>query len=272
MSISSSAQTQHVQRVLIGVGLGLVLIISLLFGGRQLTMQPAEAAGAYLIEPVATVTHTPTPAPLATVGDMTATATSFQVANLPGDVARYDAPNGKQVGTVPGSWYGYQSKLLIINKTTGWLQVRLQRRPNEDTAWIKSAGITITTTPYRIVVNITTHTVILYKDGVKVFSAPAGVGKASTPTPTGHFFVAFLNPPLSAGYAPIMLFLSAHSNAISDYEGSGDAITAIHGPVGSDAQIGTTGAAISHGCIRMHSKDLANLEVVLAGSPVDITA
>ena len=57
---------------------------------------------------------------------------------------------------------------------------------------------------------------------------------------------------------------------MADWQESGDAITAIHGPLGSDAAIGTTGAAVSHGCIRLHEADLALLRRVPAGTPIDI--
>jgi lipoprotein-anchoring transpeptidase ErfK/SrfK len=63
---------------------------------------------------------------------------------------------------------------------------------------------------------------------------------------------------------------SAHSDTISDWEQSGDAITAIHGSLGADAAIGTGGARISHGCIRLHNADLAKLREVPAGTPIDI--
>jgi lipoprotein-anchoring transpeptidase ErfK/SrfK len=63
---------------------------------------------------------------------------------------------------------------------------------------------------------------------------------------------------------------SAHSDAITDWDGSGDAMIAIHGPIGAEAQIGTTGAAISHGCIRLQLADQAALRVVPVGSPISI--
>ena len=65
---------------------------------------------------------------------------------------------------------------------------------------------------------------------------------------------------------------SAHSNSITDWELSGDALVAIHGPLGADAQIGTTGAAVSHGCVRLHVNDLERLRVVPIGSPIVIDA
>ena len=234
--------------------------------------QPAPVSAT---QDIATTAPTPTPVPTTPTQTPSPTVpaepTSYKVATLSGDVARYDKPDGKKVGAVPGKWYEFTSKLPVIDETDGWLKVRLQRRPNEDTAWIKADGVKITTTPYRITVSLKEQELTLYKAGKKVFSAPVGVGTKSTPTPKGHFFVAFLDKPPSPGFGPVMLYLSAHSEAIKDYKGSGDAITAIHGPVGSDARIGKDGASLSHGCIRMHKEDLAKLKSVLPGSPVDIT-
>jgi len=45
---------------------------------------------------------------------------------------------------------------------------------------------------------------------------------------------------------------------------------AIHGPLGADAAIGTTGVAVSHGCVRLHDANLAQLRVVPSASPVQI--
>jgi lipoprotein-anchoring transpeptidase ErfK/SrfK len=71
-----------------------------------------------------------------------------------------------------------------------------------------------------------------------------------------------------------VLATSAHSDAITDWEGLGDAIIAIHGPITTydDQLIGTTGAAISHGCIRLHDADLAQLSMIPAGTPIDVVS
>jgi lipoprotein-anchoring transpeptidase ErfK/SrfK len=67
---------------------------------------------------------------------------------------------------------------------------------------------------------------------------------------------------------------SDHSNSIADWEGSGDAIIGIHGPITSydDSLIGTAGAAISHGCVRLHDADLATLTNIPPGTPINITS
>ena len=79
-------------------------------------------------------------------------------------------------------------------------------------------------------------------------------------------------PSPGPGYGPFVLVTSDHSDTITDWENSGDAIIGIHGPITShdDSLIGTTGAAISHGCIRLHDADLAQLSVIPAGTPIDI--
>jgi lipoprotein-anchoring transpeptidase ErfK/SrfK len=76
--------------------------------------------------------------------------------------------------------------------------------------------------------------------------------------------------PPGPDYGAFVLVTSAHSAGITDWEGSGDGMIGIHGPLNSDKKIGTTGARVSHGCIRMHEKDLLRLRDVPAGTPVII--
>jgi lipoprotein-anchoring transpeptidase ErfK/SrfK len=123
---------------------------------------------------------------------------------------------------------------------------------------------------YHIVIDLGTMHLQLFNDGQEVASFPAGIGVPGDPTPTGDFFVALFAQAPSPGYGQFVIVTSAHSNAISDWEASGDAITAIHGSLGSDAAIGTTGAMVSHGCVRLHNADLAQLRDVPAGTPIDI--
>jgi len=122
------------------------------------------------------------------------------------------------------------------------------------------------------VISLSARHLMLFKDGVRVMDAPAGIGTAADPTPTGHFFVASFAKAPTAAWGSFVLVTSAHSNAITDWEESGDAVVAIHGPLGEGAEIGTTGALISHGCIRLHDSDLARLRLVPDGSPIDIVA
>jgi lipoprotein-anchoring transpeptidase ErfK/SrfK len=197
---------------------------------------------------------------------------STMLATLSGAVPRFASPGRIAAGWVPGTWYGARSVLPVVAIRPGWVRVRLAQRPNGSTAWLPARDVKLSSTPYRIVVNLATTRLALYRAGRKVFVTAAGVGAKSDPTPTGQYFVAFLEePPKSApGYGAFIMVTSAHSDTISDWEGSGDAVIGIHGPLGSGQVIGTTGARISHGCIRLHEAALLRLREVPPGTPIDI--
>ena len=197
---------------------------------------------------------------------------SIELATVRATAPRYAAPGRLADGTVPASWYQRPSVLPVIATRPGWVRVRLAQRPDGTTAWLPASDVTLSSTPYRIVVDLATTRLALYDHGRLVFSAPAGVGAEDDPTPTGEFFVAFDEPPPEAdpGYGPFIIVTSDHSQAISDWEGSGDAVIGIHGPLGEDGLIGTTGARISHGCVRLHLQSLERLAQVPPGTPIDV--
>jgi lipoprotein-anchoring transpeptidase ErfK/SrfK len=204
--------------------------------------------------------------PAATVPASTVLATVLRT------VPRYASPGVLAAGTVPASWYDRPSVLPVIATSPGWVQVRLAQRPNGSTAWLPDGDVTLGGTPYRIVINAATTRLALYDNGRLVFSAPAGVGTLEDPTPAGEYFVAFDEQPSqpNPGYGPFIIVTSDHSQAISDWEGSGDAVIGIHGPLGDDSLIGTTGARISHGCVRLHLQSLERLAQVPPGTPIDV--
>jgi lipoprotein-anchoring transpeptidase ErfK/SrfK len=224
--------------------------------------------------PAATVPAATVPAatgPAAT-GPASTGPASTVLATVLRTVPRYASPGVLAAGTVPASWYDRPSVLPVIAASPGWVQVRLAQRPNGSTAWLPNQDVTLGGTPYRIVVNAATTRLALYDDGRLVFSAPAGVGTLEDPTPAGEYFVAFDEQPPqpNPGYGPFIIVTSAHSPAIADWEGSGDAVIGIHGPLGDDTEIGTSGARISHGCIRLHDQALERLTEVPPGTPVDV--
>jgi lipoprotein-anchoring transpeptidase ErfK/SrfK len=199
-------------------------------------------------------------------------ARSTELATVRAAASRYASPGRLATGTVPASWYQRPSVLPVIAAKPGWVEVRLAQRPDESTAWLPASDVRLSTTPYQIVVDLATTKLSLYDRGRLVFSAPAGVGTTDDPTPIGQYFVAFDEPPPqpNPGYGPFIIVTSAHSPTISDWEGSGDAVTGIHGPLGEDSEIGTSGARISHGCIRLHDQALEKLAKVPPGTPIDI--
>lgn len=192
------------------------------------------------------------------------------IATLTTGVPRYARPGGRTDGRVPANWYERPSALPVIGQTPGWVRVRLATRPNGSTAWVRDARLTFSETPYHIVVNLASKHLELLRTGQVVLDAPAGIGTGTDPTPPGQFFIAFRESSPAAGYGPFIIVTSAHSEAISNWEGSGDAVIGIHGPLGAD--IGSAGVAVSHGCIRLPVPDLVRLADLPAGTPITITA
>lgn len=231
---------------------------------------PASPPAAAL--PVAVTVPPTTSTSTSTTAGPPAEPVSTVLAALKGTIPTYSSPGSGPIGTV-GPWYGYALTLPVIAQQGPWLEVRLPLRPNGSTAWVRAGDVNLSSTPYRIVVHLTRQELLVYRAGVRVMAFPVGLGVPATPTPPGNYFVAVREPPPSSAYGPVVLDTSAHSEAIQSWEGAGDAVIAIHGPItaSADAEIGASGARVSNGCIRLHDWDLAKLDVIPVGTPVDIT-
>jgi lipoprotein-anchoring transpeptidase ErfK/SrfK len=106
----------------------------------------------------------------------------------------------------------------------------------------------------------------LYRNGKKVFSAPVGVGKSSTPTPPGNFWIRERLRNLGGGgiYGPLA-FGTADYSVLSDWPGGG--VIGIHGT----NQPGLVPGRPSHGCIRMHNSDIVHLDKLMSvGTPLRV--
>ena len=97
---------------------------------------------------------------------------------------------------------------------------------------------------------------------------PAVVGKASTPTPKGRFFVEeALSLSSAAPGAPYALATSARSNVLQEFDG-GPGQIALHGRAHLSGALGT---AASHGCVRLGTAAIVWLaRRIGAGTPLII--
>jgi lipoprotein-anchoring transpeptidase ErfK/SrfK len=162
---------------------------------------------------------------------------------------------------------------VLGHKTSGdgleWLQVLLPGRPNGHSGWIGRRGTISINTYWHIVVDTSARRVIVYERGRQVRAFKAIVGKPSTPTPLGEFFVeeGIQLSPNDVG-APFALALSARSDVLQEFDG-GPGQIAFHGLANVG---GLPGTAVSHGCIRL---DTAAIRWLIArigpGTPVTIT-
>jgi lipoprotein-anchoring transpeptidase ErfK/SrfK len=129
----------------------------------------------------------------------------------------------------------------------------LPGRPNSSSGWIRRGGTQQQVTGWNIRINSANRHVYVYYYGHLTRNFLAVVGKPSTPTPTGQFFVEeSIIMPLSDPGGPFALALSARSNVLQEFDG-GPGQIGIHGRVGLG---GDLGQAESHGCIRLDTADI----------------
>jgi lipoprotein-anchoring transpeptidase ErfK/SrfK len=169
---------------------------------------------------------------------------------------------------------GEQTMLPVVGHATdaegrGWLRVRLPGRPNSQTGWIAQAGTVARVTSWHIVVRVSRRSVVVYREAHAVRTFEAVVGKPSTPTPVGEFFVEESIALSSAVVgAPYALALSARSNVYREFEG-GPGQVALHGLANVD---GVPGTAVSHGCVRLTAAAMTWLVARIGpGVPVTLT-
>jgi lipoprotein-anchoring transpeptidase ErfK/SrfK len=181
--------------------------------------------------------------------------------------ARSDA-----LGVVPGATpiTGERTALPVLARRGRWLEVRLPGRPNGHTGWIVRGATVRWTTAWHIVVRLSRRTVTVYRAGRRVQVFKAVVGKPSTPTPTGQFFVeeSIALPGYAVG-APFAFALSARSNVLQEFDG-GPGQVALHGVANVG---GVPGTAASHGCVRLTTTAIRWLAARISpGVPVTITS
>jgi lipoprotein-anchoring transpeptidase ErfK/SrfK len=122
---------------------------------------------------------------------------------------------------------------------------------------------------YKIVVNLSQHKLQALDAGKVFMEDTVAVGKASTPTPVGEFYIRVLlkAPDPTTVYGPYAYGLSSHSETLDTFNG-GDAEIGIHG--NNDASV--LGQNVSSGCIRMDNDKITQLTSMLPlGTPVEIT-
>ena len=188
------------------------------------------------------------------------------------------SPNGSTKGMRLPAWApitGAATVLPVVGhaRTSNgvrWLKVMLPGRPNSSTGWIAKSATRTSVTAWRIALRTSTRKLRVYRRGRLMRTFSVVVGKPSTPTPRGRFFVeeSILMPPGHAG-APYALATSARSNVLQEFEG-GPGQIALHGVQNLG---GIPGTAVSHGCVRLADPAIRWLAARISpGVPVTITA
>jgi lipoprotein-anchoring transpeptidase ErfK/SrfK len=161
--------------------------------------------------------------------------------------------------------------LLVSGPVLGatWLRVYLPERPNDSEGWVQTAAVTLSADEYSVAVNLSTHTMTVFSDGLETMSISIGEGRSALPTPIGRFFIVDLlkQPDPTGEYGPYAFGLSAFSDVLQSF-GGGPGEIGIHGTDNPKS----LGASVSHGCIRVPNAAIVALAALLPlGTPVLIS-
>ncbi len=248
---------------------GLAVVLAAAFGGYAAVRARAEGSGAsQVLAPVAS----PTPAPSGAVAPQ---YERWTVGKAVGSFTVYTRPSTSagvktRLGTVNQNGY---PTLVLVDKTREvdgrmWYRVWLAMRPNGSRGWVPEGKLAFYTTSSKITIDLSERKLRVYRRGALAGTYPVAVGRPGLSTPTGFFFInQKLRPPTpDTAYGVLALGISAFQPKLSYWAQGGP--VAIHGT----NEPWLIGKAISHGCVRMHNKDvLAVNRLVPAGSPVVIT-
>ncbi len=166
------------------------------------------------------------------------------------------------------TWEGLPLVFLVQQRQGDWLEVQLNTRPNQTTAWVRAADVSLRQVTHRIVVSLASRSLTVYDGQTAVMEAPVAVGTSSTPTPRGNYYVdgAVRTPDPSGVYGPFQVSVAAFSEVLMSF-GSGVGQIAMHG-TNAPSLVGT---AASNGCLRMNNADVTRLaNIVPIGTPIQI--
>lgn len=196
----------------------------------------------------------------------------------------YRRPDGARLTTLPRlsksfvatSRRGVPTVLTVLSEVRAsdcralWYRVRLYGKPGVSGAqegYVHASAVALAEVHTRVLVDLTSRRLTLYRDGAPVLDAPVAVGASSTPTPHGRFLVRERIHITDSGsaYGAAAIALSAFSEKLIYWPQGGP--VAIHGT--NDP--GSIGKAASHGCVRVGADDLKRLFAsVQIGTPVEI--
>ena len=168
------------------------------------------------------------------------------------------------------TYYKNPLVLDVLEDQGEWLKVLLLARPNHSVGWVKRSDVTLTSTEFRMELDLSTFTLRVYQGDELFEETTVAIGKDSTKTPTGHFYVTeeIKNSTDTGIYGAYILPINGYSEMLDTFDGGLPQI-AFHGT----NQPELLGTKASNGCVRMSNEAVTKLvEAMPAGTPVDIYA
>lgn len=234
----------------------------MLLAALVLVLWPAPPAGAETLD---------LPGSVQLSNERTLTRWAYAAQALP--ISETPRPNSSSVGSVSlATEEGLRNVYILLDSWTdptgqAWLRLRIPMRREARIGWVEAAAFGA---PHvvrtQLVVDRRHMRATLYRAGRRIWRSMIGVGKASTPTPAGHFWIRerLHSTDPNGPYGPWAFGTSAYSR-LSDWPGGG--VIGIHGTDQPDLIPGRP----SHGCIRVPNAAIRRLAHLMpVGTPVRI--
>ncbi len=159
---------------------------------------------------------------------------------------------------------------FVVTETRGnWAKVMLPVRPNQTEGWINTDTVDLSEHDYKVELRLSDNQLTVYKGSEVIADTTVVVGKDSSRTPTGRFYITDKeNRDPSGFYGPHVLPLNGYSEQMDIFD-DGVPVIAMHGTSRPDL----LGQDVSNGCVRLPNEVITQLNADLPlGTPVEIIA
>ncbi len=166
----------------------------------------------------------------------------------------------------------YKNPLVVevLENQGDYMKVLITARPNHTTGWVKADDVTIAATEYRMELDLSTFHLKVFKGPDVFVETDVVIGKDSTPTPVGHYFVTekIKNSSDTGVYGAWILPINGYSEVLDTFK-NGLPQVAFHGT----NQPELVGTKASNGCVRIPNDIVTKIaEAIPAGTPIDVFA
>jgi lipoprotein-anchoring transpeptidase ErfK/SrfK len=145
-----------------------------------------------------------------------------------------------------------------------WYRISIPGRPNGRSGWLPAAAVELRPVTKRLVVDRSARRFAFWDHGRRLRTGKVAVGKPGAETPIGLFYVQSKFVPTTPILGAYAFETSAYSR-LTDWPGGG--VVGVHGTPWP----WLLGQAVSHGCVRMHNRDVLWLRSrVPEGMPIKI--
>jgi lipoprotein-anchoring transpeptidase ErfK/SrfK len=164
------------------------------------------------------------------------------------------SPNGRRIARLrTRTEFGTPTVLAATGERDGWLRVMARQLPNGRMGWIPTRAAGMVASPWSLRADLSRRLVTVFRDGRVARRFSVGIGKPSTPTPSGRFAITdklhFTTRSPAYGCCAIAL-TGRQPRAGSGWRGG--LRLAIHGTSAPSS----IGQAASAGCLRAQDADV----------------